>query len=416
MISFREEGFYPAIFALMRNRRQGLYTSIFEKVREVAGSPNRIMADFEMPMRRAMAETWGETSINGCFFHFSQAIIRKVRRTGLAEIYRNNIPFRKTIRQLVMSAFLRPNDIRQSLIGIREAASEAAIPIINYYQRFWIDTVGPEAFSVFGLEERTNNGSEAINRSLNRLLGVHPAFWTWISKLVSVHRVYEAELQAEGVRRRLARPIYTARNRAINSVSNRYANGSISSQDALERLIQFTPAIVDENEGLRPNHSDNESDNEIAEPQVVEPQVAEPQVAEPQVAEPQVDDQPQPQRARMDSSDEFELPDIQQIEEVQAPIPMPELDSDEEFPLMQGITGIDEDRLQQLRDWIIDGPRIQAIEDDVCPICLMENPNCRLQCGHTFHGRCLLQDIEFQVARVPNGWPKCAICRRDMNR
>ena len=75
------------------------------------------------------------------FFHFSQTIIRKARRTGLAEIYRNNIRFKKTIRQHVMSVFLRPNDISQSLIRIREAASEAAIPIFNYFQRFWIDTI-----------------------------------------------------------------------------------------------------------------------------------------------------------------------------------------------------------------------------------------------------------------------------------
>ena len=53
----------------MRNRRQDLYASVFEKVREVAGSPNWIMADFEMSMRHAMAETWAQTSMNG-FFSF----------------------------------------------------------------------------------------------------------------------------------------------------------------------------------------------------------------------------------------------------------------------------------------------------------------------------------------------------------
>ena len=32
------------------NVRQNLYASVFEKVREVAGSPNRLMADFEMSL------------------------------------------------------------------------------------------------------------------------------------------------------------------------------------------------------------------------------------------------------------------------------------------------------------------------------------------------------------------------------
>ena len=72
---------------------------------------------------------------------------------------------------------------------------------------------------------------------------------------------------------------------------------------------------------------------------------------------------------------------------------MPELDSDEDFPLMQGIAGMDEDRLEQLKDWIIDRPRIQAIEDDVCPICLMEIPIAVFNVGIHF-----MDDVYFKTS------------------
>lgn len=44
---------------------------------------------------------------------------------------------------------------------------------LNYYEKTWLDTFKPDAFSVYGQKHRTNNVSERHNRELKKTLKKH---------------------------------------------------------------------------------------------------------------------------------------------------------------------------------------------------------------------------------------------------
>jgi hypothetical protein len=45
------------------------------------------------------------------------------------------------------------------------------VPLLNYFRRYWLNTVGPMVLSVFGEPQRTNNGQEVQHRWFNLWVG-----------------------------------------------------------------------------------------------------------------------------------------------------------------------------------------------------------------------------------------------------
>lgn len=45
--------------------------------------------------------------------------------------------------------------------------------LMKYFERFWMDTVTPQKFTVYQLEHRTNNLIETYHASILRLMGQH---------------------------------------------------------------------------------------------------------------------------------------------------------------------------------------------------------------------------------------------------
>lgn len=53
----------------------------------------------------------------------------------------------------------------------------------KYIQWYWVDSVTPEVFSVFGRLHKTNNWSESLNARLKRGFKTnHPSFWAFMEK------------------------------------------------------------------------------------------------------------------------------------------------------------------------------------------------------------------------------------------
>lgn len=54
--------------------------------------------------------------------------------------------------------------------------------MFNYFNNYWINTISPEGFSVFGRNHRTNNFVESFHSSLLGFFGVHPPLWKFYGK------------------------------------------------------------------------------------------------------------------------------------------------------------------------------------------------------------------------------------------
>ena len=69
----------PAFFILMTRRSRELYDAVFQQVAATLGRPVRhFMSDWEAALAGAAQAVWPAAHISGCWFHFAQAVLRKV--------------------------------------------------------------------------------------------------------------------------------------------------------------------------------------------------------------------------------------------------------------------------------------------------------------------------------------------------
>ena len=93
-----DDQMYPLLFALLPGTIQAVYTQLLTKLQTYMVDIQLFM-NIETAARNATRTVFPGNAINGCFFHYSQAIWRKTQRTRLQVTYRNN-----DIRQLVRRA------------------------------------------------------------------------------------------------------------------------------------------------------------------------------------------------------------------------------------------------------------------------------------------------------------------------
>ena len=76
------------VYALLLNKQQAIYNRMFMMVKEAALnlglklSPLSVLSDFEQALNFPTAQ------YRGCYYHYSQAIWRKVQASGLQEEYK----------------------------------------------------------------------------------------------------------------------------------------------------------------------------------------------------------------------------------------------------------------------------------------------------------------------------------------
>ena len=76
---------FPCIYALFPDKRQEMYIQHFLvelESRYRPPLPSSIMIDFEMAGIKSVGDNFPDTKIKGCFFHFSQAIYRRILEYG----------------------------------------------------------------------------------------------------------------------------------------------------------------------------------------------------------------------------------------------------------------------------------------------------------------------------------------------
>jgi hypothetical protein len=75
---------FPLFFAFLQNKTTTLYSRLLTHIKEfimvqnITASPSEILIDYECAMFNSIRLVFPETRIRGCYFHFGQAIWRKV--------------------------------------------------------------------------------------------------------------------------------------------------------------------------------------------------------------------------------------------------------------------------------------------------------------------------------------------------
>ena len=181
----------PGVYALASEKSTRVYSRIFHVVKEFAlkkglkFSPPTIISDFEHSLLTSIHAHFPDSQNQGCFFHFTQCIYRKIKQTGLSSLYLNNDNFRLFIRLIMALAFLPDDEVLASFLIFEQFVQNKAkflIPFCEYFRRTWL--VNIPLWNVHGKSIRTNNDHEGWHAKVARCFSCpHPniyRFLTWM--------------------------------------------------------------------------------------------------------------------------------------------------------------------------------------------------------------------------------------------
>ena len=103
----------PAIHCLITHKDEDLYTAVILKIKDIIPQlqPTKIMSDWEKGSRNAFRHAYPGAIIYGCWFHYTQAIWRKM--CGLTSCYRINSELALFVKK-IMAIPLLPSELIQS--------------------------------------------------------------------------------------------------------------------------------------------------------------------------------------------------------------------------------------------------------------------------------------------------------------
>jgi len=86
---------FPCCFFLLQEKNKEIYREIFKKIKEycfnnlnIVFSPSNYVSDFETGLLSSLPLEFPRTRINGCFFHFTQGLFRKLGELGKTTNYK----------------------------------------------------------------------------------------------------------------------------------------------------------------------------------------------------------------------------------------------------------------------------------------------------------------------------------------
>ena len=188
------------VYALLPNKQQDTYTSLLRVLRNANPllSPRTVMIDYELASMNAIQEIFPDAIVQGCLYHLSQAIYRKVQHHGLQVAYQNNCDLSLSIRMLAALAFVPVNDIVHAFEELSDIMPEDARPIVDYFEDTYIGRVQRRGrrlplfpHAMWNVKERvdhglprTNNHLEGWHRHMASNVGAyHPNFWRFLKVL-----------------------------------------------------------------------------------------------------------------------------------------------------------------------------------------------------------------------------------------
>ncbi|KAJ8670987.1 hypothetical protein QAD02_002246 [Eretmocerus hayati] len=135
------------------------------------------MFDFEQAMRLGFRQVFPNVRITSCNVHYDWAVLAKCSKLPVAA--RNHPGFSRAVLDLQALAFLPPDKIqgefdRQCAVMEPQLRAHMSPILDEYFPNYWLKVITPRGFSVYGLDTRTNNGSESNNHTMHTDLGKRP--------------------------------------------------------------------------------------------------------------------------------------------------------------------------------------------------------------------------------------------------
>ena len=171
------------------------YNQIFStlKERDPSLQPDKIMIDFERAALNALTQNFPTAELQGCYFHFGQAIWRQIQALGFQLRYQCDEEFAVVMKQFRALLFVPEIDVIPCYEELIDSLSNDLVDdlsdFIHYFEKTWIglEHHGRRRRPLFSIEPwnvrdrvervlpRTNNSVEGWHRAFDvRINTTHP--------------------------------------------------------------------------------------------------------------------------------------------------------------------------------------------------------------------------------------------------
>ena len=178
----------PLGYIIMSGKTQADYIDIFRKIKSKVEEDGTVwnlqaaMLDFELGLRNSLKKVWPNIRLSGCWFHYTQAIWRKVQKLGLEKVYHQRFGA-KFIKRIMVLPLFHANDCMMQRVfcalqskfnedksNMTPEIAAAFEEFFSYVHKQWVfnPKIPNGELSVFGTDVRTNNTTENWNGKIWR--------------------------------------------------------------------------------------------------------------------------------------------------------------------------------------------------------------------------------------------------------
>ena len=170
----------PLCFILMTRRKKKDYEVVFDAILRLLPSEpavSKVVVDFERAVWSALHKSLAAISVHGCWFHWAQAVYRKVEEVGLRSAYTHQLPVRAFLRELMALPNLPGNHIAPAFLELKARcpttpSAEKIQELLQYMEKTWVPSRPtsrpPASWLTFKRPVQTNNDAEGWHNRFNR--------------------------------------------------------------------------------------------------------------------------------------------------------------------------------------------------------------------------------------------------------
>lgn len=238
---------FPALFCLLPDKTNTTYLRLLQLIRNCAidhrlcFNPGKIHIDYEQAVINAKSSSFSISVVQGCQFHYSQCLWRKVQEIGFVIAHNQNKDVKRWIRRLMSLPFLPIDVVDVGFVEVQRAApspipgllsTDQISAFYNYMIKTWMHPVKPmyskTVWNQFNNEgPRTTNNAEGWHSKLNKKAKHRKTFFEFVDMLQDMQVDIEADrmkLITEPIK---ANPKEIKKNFAIRTAKTNFSTGTV---------------------------------------------------------------------------------------------------------------------------------------------------------------------------------------------
>lgn len=251
----------PCIFSLLPSKTTEVYEVLLKEILKLTKGalPKVFMIDFELGMLKALNNVFVGVEVKGCYFHWKQAIFRKMQKSNILNAYNTNAQFQEGVKKLYALVCVPEGYVAEVFSSITIWFQEhcnipEATSLLQYFEKTWTgkcsrgrvvkDPILPPKLwnhfkGILDGEILTNNSVECWNREWKNSLPRKPSVWDVLDAFCV--EVANSDLRRKEILKKITidsrKPNSLHRNESLKELMQSFKRSKI--EEFLNAIVQF---------------------------------------------------------------------------------------------------------------------------------------------------------------------------------